>query len=641
MNKNENRMDVFKTVAEFSSDWLMWKIYGGEVRYVSPAVKGITGYEPAEFIEDSGLLKRILHPEDREPIWRKFEDEQRDAHDSAIEFRIIRKDGEVCWISHRCRPILDDEGMMAGRVSSNRDITAWKLAEETLRKMARIIEQAAEVIAVADTEGRLEYVNPAFEKITGYAAAEAVGKNMRFLKSGEEPPPEFYSTIWKTVKGGDTWKGVFLNRKKNGAEYYEEAEIFPIRDKSGAIVNYAKIARDITETRTLEAQLAQSQKLEAIGALAGGVAHDFNNLLTVINGNAEMALLKIDDKERLRHYIAAIQQTGERARNLTGQLLAFSRKQICQPEILDMNAAIVSIDKMARRLIGEDIEIETSLAVNLPRIKADNTQLEQILVNLLVNARDALHEVKTPDFHKKITVETGTAYLDLDYTVKHPGSRRGLNVFFSVADNGAGMDEQTQRRIFEPFFTTKEKHKGTGLGLSTVYGIVKQNSGSVTVYSEPGRGTTIRIYWPATEEIKDSTHETTADAVISRGDETILVVEDDRQVLNFASESLTSLGYRIYSAENGRQALQLLKKGSLKLDLFLTDVIMPEMGGREFVEKARKLYPDVQAIFTSGYTDDHITHGGMLEPGINFLPKPYSRRELAAAVRRCLGNRKA
>jgi len=1163
MDEKNNQLNVFKTVAEFSSDWLMWLTDDHSIKYISQAVKKITGYEPQDFIKDANLFKQIIHPDDKEYILKEFEDKFKNPHSCSIQFRIIHKNGSVRWIAHRCRPVFDDNNKISGRVSSNRDITNRKLAElalkekenflqsiidgiqdpmhvidrdykvlltnkkllemknvkqedirgkycyeayqgrneqceqcaakvafesgkphsliktlplpdgtyryfevsafplmeengdvmqvieitrditvreaalQDMRKMTRIIEQSAEAVAITDTDGNIEYVNSAFEKITGYSLDKAKGNNPRILKSGEHPS-EFYKQIWDTITKGNIWRGQIINRKKNGTNYYEDAVIFPIKDESGKIINYAKIARDITkqkelensiqeqeellrtlinstpdiicfkdgqgrwleaneadlklfqldnvdyrgkkdselakysefyydafmtcedtdeiawqkgtmsrgietipkpdgsakvydvikvplfeedgsrkglvvlgrdisemkkaedslkeseekyrgisslyrmmadnipdlvwakdldgkfifvnkaiceklliakdidepigksdfffanrergkhperddwhtfgelcvnsdeitlkskraqrfdeygnvqgkflyldvfkaplidgsgkiigtvghgrivtkekeiekklvkseekyrkifeesqdvifvtsadgkfldinpaglqlfgyssleeiqkidianelyknpqdrqkyqkllqengyikdyeiqlnkkdgsevivletstaiydeehnitayrgimrditEKKKLEAQLVQAQKMESIGTLAGGVAHDFNNLLTVIKGYAEMALMDMDGGNPLHKDIMSILKAGKRAENLTSQLLAFSRKQIYKTEIVNINQVISSIDKMLRRLIGEDIHIETVLSDNLPNIKADKSQLAQIFINLVVNARDAIRAVTKSDFLKKITIETGQVVLDKSYVDEHPGSKAGKHTFFAVSDNGMGMDAETKGKIFEPFFTTKAKYKGTGLGLSMVYGIVKQNNGSVYVYSEPGEGTMFKIYWPATTEDVTPAQKDN-DEEISVGNETILVVEDEEEVCRFAAESLSSLGYKVYRAANGRSALNLIKKEKLQIDLIVTDLIMPELNGKAFIEKVVKFLPTVKVIYVSGYTDNHIVHNGLLEEGVNFIHKPYSVRTLASTVRQVL-----
>jgi PAS domain S-box-containing protein len=396
------------------------------------------------------------------------------------------------------------------------------------------------------------------------------------------------------------------------------------------------IQMDITDQRRLEEQLRQSQKLEAVGTLAGGIAHDFNNLLTVINGHAEISMLALEGDHPSHKDIISILSAGKKAKILTSQLLAFSRKQIYAPKIIEINRAISSLDKMLRRLIGEDIAIESNLRDGIPLIKADPGQIEQILMNLVVNARDAINEKGSISKDKKIIIETGQTVIDEAFVASHTGSKTGLHVVLTVSDTGIGMEEEIRDKIFEPFFTTKDKGLGTGLGMSTVYGIVKQNNGSIYAFSETGLGTRIKIYWPATEERKapDETQVLTRAALL--GQESILVVEDDEGVRNFVSTALKDLGYTVNEAINGKKALDVLNRNGRNIDLIITDLIMPEMNGKELATEVGKILPEIRVLFTSGYTEDSIVSSGSLERGIDFLQKPYSIQTLAKKVREVL-----
>ncbi len=396
------------------------------------------------------------------------------------------------------------------------------------------------------------------------------------------------------------------------------------------------VQMEITDQRRLEEQLRQSQKLEAVGTLAGGIAHDFNNLLTVVIGHAEMSLMTLDADNKAHKDIISILSAGKRAKTLTSQLLAFSRKQIYAPKIIEINRVISSLDKMLRRFIGEDINIETNLRDGLPLIKADPGQIEQILMNLIVNARDAINEKNTSAADKKILVETNSTVLDESFVNKYTGSSVGPHIVLTVSDTGIGMNEETVEKVFEPFFTTKGKGLGTGLGMSTVYGIVKQNSGSIYAFSEPGLGTTFKIYWPASDEkkITDETQILTKAALL--GKESILVVEDDEGVRNMVSTALKDLGYTVNEAVNGKKALDFLNQKKIEIDLLITDLIMPEMNGKELAVEVEKFFPKTKLLFTSGYTEDHIVNSGSLDRGINFLQKPYSLQALAKKVREVL-----
>lgn len=378
--------------------------------------------------------------------------------------------------------------------------------------------------------------------------------------------------------------------------------------------------------------------MEAIGTLSGGIAHDFNNLLTVINGHAEIGLMRLKEGHHLYKDLQAILQAGQRAESLTRQLLAFGRKQEFEPEILDINSVITGLDRMLRRLIGEDFTVEMNLGPDIPKIKADPGQIEQILLNLIVNARDAIRATNDRGTKKVITVETHKITVAQEYIADHPESRRGLHVMLAVSDSGCGMDAETKSRIFEPFFTTKEKGKGTGLGLSTVYGIVKQNKGTVSVYSEKGHGTTFKVYWPSTVEKSEPLVVKKAPANTLSGSETILFVEDEDAVRNFACHSLRRWGYSVYEAANGKTALELIKNGDLHIDLLITDLIMPEMDGMELGEKIGEMFPTVDILYASGYTSDHLMNTDKLHEGVHFIRKPFSVQALAKKVREILDN---
>ncbi len=504
-------------------------------------------------------------------------------------------------------------------------------AAEEIKRLATLVEQSTSALVITDREGRIKYVNPTFSKMTGYDRQEVVNQILPILNS------KFRDDILRTLFNGEVWRGRWVNTTKDGLHYHEEVVIFPIRDQKGEIVNFCKSGRNIDNETRLEEQVHQMQKMEAIGQLAGGVAHDFNNLLTVINGYAELSLSRISKDDPTFAAFHAILEAGKRAANLTNQLLAFSRKQIVKQEVVNLNQLILDTKKLIRRLIGEDIQIEFELSEPLSPILADKAQLDQILINLVVNARDALEMVTKPEFQKRIHISTSQAQYDEDFAAQHPGMRPGKYVVLTVSDNGVGMDEATRQRIFEPFFTTKEKGKGTGLGLSTVYGIVKQNNGTIYVYSEPGMGTTFKINWPVVEFKALTNSEERKQVTLNlKGTETILLVEDDEKVQNFARDALSNFGYRIFTASNGREALELVQKSNLKPDLLITDLVMPEMNGKALADKLQKMLPKVKVIFVSGYTDDHIVRNGMLEKGIHFIPKPYSAETLAAKVREIL-----
>lgn len=508
-------------------------------------------------------------------------------------------------------------------------------AEAQLVRLASVVEQAGESIVIVNLGGNIEYVNPNFEKLTGYTSAEVIGENPKILKSGEQSK-KFYQELWDTITSGKTWFGIFQNKRKDGTMFYEDAVIFPIKDQNGVIINYAAVKRDITSEKLLEEQLVQSQKLEGIGQLAGGIAHDFNNILTAILGYSEIAMMNLNPEQQVYKDIKAIMKAGQKASNLTRQLLAFSRKQLIQPKIIDINRLIIDLDKMLNRLIGEDIKLSVYLPEKIGRINADPGQIEQILINLIINARDAVNHPTIPSARKTIVIETKDVVVDDSFLFNKQETPNGPYVLISVKDTGIGMDDETRRKIFEPFFTTKKDGKGTGLGLATVYGIVKQNKASISVESKVDAGTTFHIYWPCAESSELSQEMVDSEGEIVGGDETILFVEDDRGVRSFSSKALKTLGYNVVVARNGVAALKIYKRKKLDFDLLITDVIMPDMGGKELAEKLGEEIDDLKVLFASGYTDDHITDSGVLQQDINFIQKPYRIQALAKKIREVL-----
>lgn len=509
--------------------------------------------------------------------------------------------------------------------------------EEELRKLSRAVEQSASTIIITDTRGYIEYANPRFTETTGYSLAESLGQHTRILKSGLTSPEE-YQQLWETINAGKEWRGEFHNRKKNGELYWESASISPIKNVDGVITHFLAVKEDITEhkqaeeTRAkLEEQLRQSQKMESIGRLASGVAHDFNNLLTVIRGYADLMQDKMSAEEPWLEDLAQIRRAGERAAALIRQLLAFSRQQILTPTVLDLNDLVANLHKMLGRLIGEDISLSTVLQPGLWSITADPGQIEQVIMNLVINARDAMPT------GGKITIETDNVYLDENYAQTHFEVPIGPCVMLAVTDTGHGMDKATQVRIFEPFFTTKGQGKGTGLGLATVYGIVKQSGGHITVYSEPDQGTTFKIYLPATETSVTSLPAPQTQPVTQHGAGTVLLVEDDEPVRSLVQRALQAEGYTTLEACSGSEALSLAGQHQGEIDLLLTDVVMPQMSGRELAEQLKALYPQMKVLFMSGYTDDAVVRHGLLTAETEFLPKPFSPSKLASKVREVLG----
>ncbi|MGC2235427.1 MAG: PAS domain S-box protein [Pyrinomonadaceae bacterium] len=531
------------------------------------------------------------------------------------------------WFEGSVSPLSEDSVVWVARDITERKRFEYDLLESEER-YRDLVENARDIIYSHDLTGKYLSVNKAAEHILGYAREECMG-----MTQAEVIAPECYEEarqmIERKLAGEEETVYELEAIAKDGRRVAIEVNT-KLVFQDGVAVAVQGIARDVTERKHLEEQLRQAQKMEAVGQLAGGIAHDFNNLLTAINGYSELTLRRLQAEDPLRPNIEEIKKAGDRAASLTRQLLAFSRKQVLQPKVLDLNTVVIELEKMLQRLIGEDIELQTLPASDLGRINADPGQIEQVIMNLAVNARDAMPQ------GGKLTIETRNVHIEKEYSVHHNTVSPGCYVMLSISDNGEGMKEQVQKRIFEPFYTTKENGKGTGLGLSTVYGIVNQSGGSILVDSEIGRGTSFKIYLPQVDKSAEKYKSGAESEKVLQGTETVLLAEDDETVRNLIREVLENCGYQVLEAPTGNMALFICRHHREPIHLLLTDVIMPEMGGRELKDRLSGLRPEMKVLFMSGYTDDAIVHHGILNSDIPFIQKPFAPNALSIKVREVL-----
>jgi PAS domain S-box-containing protein len=530
-------------------------------------------------------------------------------------------------------PLFDSSGTAYGSVHVLRDITDRKREEEALRRSEAshrsLILGATYGIFRCDVNGKFLAVNPALVAMLGYESeADLLAANL--VHDVIRDPDEGVRLLQQYRQKGRLDGLEAQWRRKDGTPVPVRLSGRTVLDEHGALEGYEVIAENVSERWHLEEQLRQAQKIEAVGRLAGGVAHDFNNLLTIVTGYSDLVLERLGATDAMRAYVEEIKKAGERAASLTRQLLAFGRRQILAPRALDLNAVVTNVDKMLRRLIGENIQLGTVLEPELGWVKADPGQIEQVILNLALNARDAMPQ------GGQLTLETANVELNEGDTRTRVSVLPGRYVMLAVSDSGVGMDAETQAHIFEPFFTTKEEGKGTGLGLATVYGIVKQSGGHIGLYSEPNHGTTFKIYLPRLEEAAQPVEAISPGAPLAGGSETILLVEDEEGVRDLARRILELKGYKVITASNPTEAAQVCERYEGPIHLLLTDVVMPTMSGPQLAEHVAFLRPGLKVLYISGYTDNAIVPHGILEEGVQFLQKPFTRDSLTRKVREVL-----
>lgn len=602
----------------------------GTITVASKECLELTGYSGENLQQGEKLsFQDFVHPEDRPRVWNEIEGAVAANLPYKLAYRIVPAGGGVKWVWEQGVGVRDGKGDVAFLEGFIIDVTDHRRAEANLRRLATAADQAAEAICITDTDGRIEYVNPAFERISGYGSKEAVGQSPRILNSGVQDRP-FYEELWKTITAGKTWSGRIVNKRKGGTLYTEDCTISPVRDEKGAIERFVAVKRDVSREIEMENQFRQSQRLESIGQLAAGVAHDLNNLLSPILGYADLLLLDMDPAGEAHRQVREIVKAGQSSRDLIGQLLAFGRRQMLELRVMDLRRVVAEMESLLRRMIRENIALETDLAPDFCNVLIDRGQFEQVLMNLAVNAEQAM-----PD-GGSLLIEVGHAQLDAEYCKTHTGVVPGHYIQLTVSDTGEGMDDEVLTHIFEPFYTTKGK-LGTGLGLATVYGIVKQHKGNIWVYSEPGRGTTFKVYLPSSrEKAVDLVGQNEASP--PGGAETILVVEDSAMVMNLARAILEKRGYRVLVAASGAEAIRVLEEYRDAVHLLLTDVIMPDINGKELYDRVSPLYPALKVLFMSGYTQNVIAHHGVLDKGVFFIQKPFTVQGLTVKVREILSS---
>jgi two-component system, cell cycle sensor histidine kinase and response regulator CckA len=609
-----------------SEDAIIHKTLDGIITSWNAGAERLYGWSAGETLGRSiSLLAPPDRPDDLPGIMARL---RRGERIGPFETVRVRKDGSRVEVLLGMAPLHSPEGPVVGAAVISRDVTEQKRADEVLSRSALLLASVRDAILVTDLQGVITYWNEGGTRLFGWQASEMLGRPL----AGRLPEHEqeaFRATLL-SVAGGKDWEGEIEDYRKDGSRVWVEVRASRIAAAAGRQDGILWLAHDVSGRKRLEDQYRQAQKMEAVGRLAGGVAHDFNNLLTVITGYGEILLASLPPEDPLRDMVGEMTRAGERAAGLTRQLLTFSRRQLVTPKVLDLNAVVADLERMLHRVIGEDVELTTRLQPNLGRIKADPGQLDQVLMNLAVNARDAMPR------GGKLTIETRNVELDEADARSQTGARAGPYVLLAVSDTGHGMTEEVKARLFEPFFTTKEPGKGTGLGLATVYGIVQQAGGHIGVYSEVGVGTTFKVYLPRVPEAVPRGKTQTGLAVLPWGAETVLVAEDEDAVRSLTCLVLRQSGYAVLEADQPAEAHRLAERHEGPIHLLLTDVVMPGGGGRQLAEEMRALYPEMKVLFLSGYPDDAVVRHGILAEEVAFLQKPFSPAALALKVREVL-----
>jgi two-component system, cell cycle sensor histidine kinase and response regulator CckA len=624
----------FRSLVQNSSDLVTIVAPDGVILYASDSATRIVGYSPAQLV-GSNLLT-YLDQHDHDAVLSLLSPNGKPSADGPVEFSLRRGDGTPVWLEAVGTDLLTDP-TIRGIVLNARDVSERKRADRALRESEEryrdLFDNASDLVCMASPDGALLYVNKAWHQGTGYGEDEI--SRMHLSDVVHPDSRSHFKTVLQQVLAGERLDHVeLIFLPKNGSPITVEGNLScTFKDGKPAVIR--GIYRDITERKRVEEHLRRAERMQAAGKLAGGVAHEVNNMMTGVIGFSEFLLRSLDPSDPRRADVEEVIKAGTRAADVTRQLLAFTRQQFLRPQMVHINTVVAEMEKMLRHSLGEDKHLELRLSPQAGQMRADRGQLEQVLINLVLNARDAIDE------HGRVTIETSTTVLDAAYAERHQGVSipSGRYVMLAVSDTGCGMDPDVQTRIFEPFFTTKPIGQGTGLGLSTVYGIVKQSGGFVWVYSEAGQGSVFKVYLPEAQPAHATAEPPIPEPQATRGSETILVIEDEEVVRNLAMRGLRDHGYTVVEARDGADALRFVQQHPATVDLVVCDVVMPQMGGREFGQHLALFDPDLPILYMSGYTGDDVVQRGLLDPGAPFQQKPFTPGALASKVRTMLDQR--
>lgn len=603
--------------------------------WASDGLLRLFGISEDEFDGTMESLVKHMHRDDRAVFQKYIERTASDLSHSSMDYRIILPGGEMRHLHEEADVVISSDGSRKRLVGVIRDITGKKERESKLVMLSNALEQAGEAVLISDSSNNILYVNKTFTVVTGYSLDEVIGKNPKILSSGRQGKA-FYQKMWEEIRVRGVWKGRIYNKRKNGDVYPEQIHIRAIRNEQGEIINYAAVFSDITDQIRLEGRLRESQKMEAVGTLVGGIAHDFNNILAAITGNLYLMKKDVEDRPAVIEKIVSIEDESFRAAAMIAQLLTFARKDVVHMDDISITDLFNTTYQLAHVTVPESVDLEWEGSSEELRVRADENQIKQIILNLVNNARDATEELEKP----VIRVSLSRYIPDTIFRDRHPHASADAYACIEVLDNGMGIARDTLPHIFEPFYTTKSVGKGTGLGLAMVYGSIQQHGGIIEVDSEIDKGTRFQIYLPMVDNSEHESHEEKTWSGVSRGNgETILVVDDEEIVRNVARDLLTSLNYKVLEAGDGESAIDVFKANRVDIGLVILDVVMPRMGGVQAAEKIRSLLPNMPIIFATGYDQDSVLEDVEGWTNITILSKPYRAMQISAAIREMLGGK--